>query len=298
MANEPLEIQDLTIVSQPRFRPQKGLIHRVTTSFSQGRITGLVGESGSGKTMLMKAVMQLLPQGVFQSGGRISWQGQELKPGAPLPFSMIFQDPLSSLNPLRTVAYHLNEVIERFYDLDQTSRQELMLTYLDKVGIANGRQVLGLYPHELSGGMIQRIMICLALIKKPQILIADEPTTALDVTIQAQILEILRQLNQEEGLTIVFVSHDLAVIRDLCQEVKVMYDGKIVEEAPAAHLFDHPAHPYTQELIRSVPAGHHKERLHEMQPVHLSQADKAQSQLRVLSDQHKVLGGVDTWSNA
>ncbi|MDK6804753.1 ABC transporter ATP-binding protein [Aerococcus sp. UMB7834] len=298
MANEALEIQELTVVSQPRFKPDQELIHRVSTTFSQGRITGLVGESGSGKTMLMKAVMQLLPQQVSVSGGEIRWQGQALGQGDPLPFSMIFQDPLSSLNPLRTVAYHLNEVIERFYNLDQASRQDLMLDYLDKVGIANGRQVLGLYPHELSGGMIQRIMICLALLKKPQILIADEPTTALDVTIQAQILDILKRLNQEEGLTIIFVSHDLAVIRELCHEVKVMYDGKIVEEAPVAHLFDHPAHPYTQELIRSVPAGRHKERLHEMQPVHLSEADKAQSQLRIISDEHRVLGGVDTWTNA
>ncbi|MGX7330831.1 ABC transporter ATP-binding protein [Aerococcus sanguinicola] len=298
MANEALEIQELTVVSQPRFKPDQEFIHRVSTSFSQGRITGLVGESGSGKTMLMKAVMQLLPQRVSVSQGEIRWQGQVLAEGDPLPFSMIFQDPLSSLNSLRTVAYHLNEVIERFYDLDQAGRQDLMLDYLDKVGIAKGRQVLDLYPHELSGGMIQRIMICLALLKRPQILIADEPTTALDVTIQAQILDILKRLNQEEGLTIIFVSHDLAVIRELCHEVKVMYDGKIVEEAPVAHLFDHPAHPYTQELIRSVPAGQHKERLHEMQPVHLSQADKAQSQLRVISDAHKVLGGVDTWTNA
>lgn len=289
-----LAIKGLTLESQSPLHPKQTLIKQLSTQFNQGKITGIVGESGSGKTLLMKSVMQLLPEEIQVTEGSITWDGNELGKRSQLPFAMIFQDPLASLNPLRTIYYHLNEVIVRFHHKNKDQRHDLMVDYLNKVGISNADQVLKLYPHELSGGMIQRIMICMALLKQPQILIADEPTTALDVTTQKQILDILSQLNREEGLTIIFVSHDLAVIRDLCDEVKVMYAGKLVEEAPVVDLFERPGHRYTQELIQSIPAGRHKERLHEMRHIELSDQEWSNNQLVEIAPNHRVLGGLQS----
>lgn len=291
MEDKILKIENLTVTAEDYFGKKTDLIHDVSTSFSRKKITGIVGESGSGKSMLMKTILDLLPDNVSMAYKSINFDGQDIASIKDLSASIIFQDPMTSLNPLRTIGYHLKEVIDRYYDLDKEGAKKLMVEQLNKVRINNPLKVLGSYPHELSGGMIQRIMISLALLKKPKLLVADEPTTALDVTIQAQILEIIRDLNAKEDLTVIFVSHDLGVIRDLCHEVKVMYDGKILEEAPSKDLFTYPRHKYTQELLKAIPTGKNKERLYEMDKFYLSEEEKFGGQMVEVSQGHYVLVG-------
>ncbi len=256
-----------------RFRTPAGLLHAVNgvnLQVDRGEIVGLVGESGCGKSVTARAIMRLLPEHrSAQVSGRVVWRDEDLLAksetdmvrlrGADL--AMIFQDPLSALNPVMRIG---DQVIEGPRQREKLSRQRARaraIEWLDHVGIPDAAARVDQYPHTFSGGMRQRVVMATALSGSPDLLIADEPTTALDVTIQAQLLERLRTLQAETGTAILFITHDLAVVAQLCHRVAVMYAGRIVEQATVAELFAHPRHPYTRALLNSTPVPGQRERL-------------------------------------
>ncbi len=234
------------------------VVEDVSLVVNEGETLGLVGESGSGKTVTSLALMRLLPSPPFEvTAGHVWFGGRDL---LSLDFadirrirgndiSMIFQDPMTSLNPARTVGAQLSEALRLHESISRAGARRRAVDLLDRVGIADPHQRVRSFPHQLSGGMRQRVMIALALSCRPRLLIADEPTTALDVTVQAQILDLLRSLSRTEGLSVLFVTHDLAVVAELCDRVSVMYAGQVVETAPTDTLFSRPQHPYSAGLI-------------------------------------------------
>lgn len=236
-------------------------VRDVSFTLGKGEILGIVGESGSGKSVTASSLLGLVPSPPGRTSGRILFSGEDivkmdeaaLRRLRGSAISMIFQDPMTSLNPVLTIGTQLVECFTAHQRLDATSASERALSLLTQVGIPAPATRLGQYPHQLSGGMRQRVMIAMALALNPQILIADEPTTALDVTIQAQIIDLMKKLNCELGTAIIVISHDLGVIAGLCERVLVMYAGQIVEEAPVAELYARPRHPYTVALLQSVP---------------------------------------------
>ena len=256
-----LEIKDLNV----RFQTENGLVHalrNVSFEVRQGEVLALVGESGCGKSVTALSVMGLLPQpeGII-SGGSIHYQGRDL---VPLPrkelrkytgneISMIFQEPMTSLNPVYTVGYQICEAIRQHSRISKKAVRDHTIEMLDKVGIAEAGKRFDAYPHQLSGGMRQRVMIAMALSCNPRLLIADEPTTALDVTIQAQILELMLELNQSIGMSMIMITHDLGVVAEIAERVAVMYAGRIVETSQVVPLFTNPSHPYTWGLLGSMP---------------------------------------------
>ena len=232
-------------------------------TLGKGRTLGIVGESGCGKSVTALSIMRLLPKPAGSIlGGRILLDGIDL---TALPvermheirghrIAMIFQEPMTALNPVHRIGDQVAEVFElHFRQMDGQAVREKSIALLRKVGIPDPEERLDEYPHQISGGMRQRVMIAMALAGEPDILIADEPTTALDVTIQAQILELIKQLQREMGMAVVFITHDLGVIAEICDEVVVMYAGRVAETAPVTALFAHPAHPYTMGLLASIP---------------------------------------------
>jgi len=234
----------------------------VTFELRHGETLGLVGESGSGKTLTSLAVLRLLETPPAQvTADVIMFEGRDLHRigesemsdlrGARL--SMVFQEPMTSLNPLMTIGRQIDEPLIRHLGLSGAAARAQTVELLDRVGIPRPAEAARSYPHQLSGGMRQRVMIAIALACRPSVLIADEPTTALDVTIQAQILTLLRELQDEMGTAILLITHDLAVIAQTADRVAVMYAGRIVETGPVAELFARPLHPYTEGLLRSVP---------------------------------------------
>ena len=237
------------------------LVSDVSFGLKPGQVLGLVGESGCGKTMTARSLMGLLPPGVSVSGGSIRWQGRELvglteKQLTAIrgrEIALISQEPMVALDPMFSVAYQLTQPIRRFRKVGGGEAKRIAADLLSKVGIVDAERVLKSYPHQLSGGMAQRVCIALALTGNPKLLIADEPTTALDVTVQAEILSLLRALVKDSGLSVVIVSHDLGVVADICDEVAVMYAGQAVESGTAAKVLDEPAHPYTQALLGANP---------------------------------------------
>ncbi|HFI0940439.1 TPA: ABC transporter ATP-binding protein [Streptococcus suis] len=252
MSKHLVEISNLTIINQ-KSKEQTILVKGINLSIPKGKIVGIVGESGSGKSLTMKSLMGILPKGLEASYDRFEMDGKQVRNPKVLPLSMIFQDPMTSLNPLRTVGFHLREVLRRFQSkLTKEEREVAILEMLDKVGISNPELRLKQFPFEFSGGMRQRIMIAMALLTNPDMLIADEPTTALDVTIQAQILALLKELQEQLGLTVVIVSHDFSVIAGICDQVYVMRNGLVVEHAPVDTIFAQSLHPYTQSLLKAV----------------------------------------------
>ncbi|MFM0900025.1 ABC transporter ATP-binding protein [Streptococcus suis] len=277
MSKHLVEISNLTIINQ-KSKEQTTLVKGIDLSIPKGKIVGIVGESGSGKSLTMKSLMGILPKGLEASYDRFEMDGKQVGNPKVLPLSMIFQDPMTSLNPLRTVGFHLREVLRRFQPtLTKEEREVAILEMLDKVGISNPELRLKQFPFEFSGGMRQRIMIAMALLTKPDMLIADEPTTALDVTIQAQILALLKELQEQLGLTVVIVSHDFSVIAGICDQVYVMRNGLVVEQAPVDTIFAHSLHPYTQALLKAarleashgpVPADRDDSRLVQVGPEH------------------------------
>ena len=237
-------------------------INEISFDIGKGEILGLVGESGCGMSVTSLSIMRLLN---FTSGkvtkGEVIFDGKDLQKLSEKEMreirggkmSMIFQEPMSSLNPAMRIDKQMIEGIRLHTNLSKQEARERAAKILQQVGIPDPERVLKNYPHQLSGGMSQRVMIAMAMSCNPQLLIADEPTTALDVTIQAQILELMKKIQQEEGMSILLITHDLGVVAEMCTRVIVMYAGEIVEEAPVEVLFNNPTHPYTEGLIASVP---------------------------------------------
>ena len=235
----------------------------VSFELASGETLGLVGESGCGKSVSALSIMNLLPKPAGKiTAGSIEFHNRDL---VVLPqeemhdvrgnrISMIFQEPMTALNPVHRIGNQIVEAVKLHEpDLPRTNARQRALEMLERVGIPAPDQRLKEYPHQLSGGMRQRVMIAMALAMQPDLLIADEPTTALDVTIQAQILDLLREMQRESGMAILFITHDLGVIAELCDRVTVMYAGCVVEQASVSQLFSSPRHPYTQGLLRSIP---------------------------------------------
>ncbi len=234
----------------------------VSFELHQGRTLGVVGESGCGKSVTAFSIMRLLPQPMGQiASGQVLLDGVDL---AKLPpeemlkvrgdrIGMIFQEPMTALNPVQTIGGQLSEVFLLHRTKDPREALQLSVEILDKVGIPSPEIRVGEYPHQLSGGMRQRVIIAMALACKPSIVIADEPTTALDVTIQAQILELMQELQKEMGMAIMLITHDLGVIAEMCDDVVVMYAGRIAEAGPVKEIFASPSHPYTRGLLASIP---------------------------------------------
>ena len=273
MADTLLDIRGL----KTWFATDDGMVRAVDgvdIRIERGETVGVVGESGCGKTVTARSILKLIdmPPGRFE-GGQILWRGRDL---LPLPaadmdkirareIAIIFQEPMTSLNPVYSVGAQIAEVLRQHEKLSRRQALDRAAEMLSLVNIPNAKARVHDYPHQFSGGMRQRVMIALALSCRTQLLIADEPTTALDVTIQAQILELMQEMKDRFGMAIMLITHAMGVVAETCQRVVVMYAGKVVEEAPAAALFGNPRHPYTQGLIRSIPrvdrAATRKERL-------------------------------------
>ena len=253
-----LEIRDLHVRFHNRDREA---VSGVSLTIRDGEILGLVGESGSGKSVTAMSVAGLLPRKQCDYSGQILLDGQELLhaersalrkiQGADI--GVVFQEPQSCMDPLMKIGPQVEETLRIHTDLSRTERQKRALAAMAEAELPEPETIYGKYPHELSGGMLQRAMIAAAILPRPKLLLADEPTTALDVTIQAQILELLRRLNRELGMSILFISHNLAVVRKLCTRVAVMEKGHIVETGPVDQIFFHPQAPYTQRLIAAIP---------------------------------------------
>lgn len=256
-----LRVQDLCV----HFQTDEGLVKAVdgvSLELAKGEVLGVVGESGSGKSVTALALMGLVPTPPgFYPNGRIEFDGQELlslKEAALRRLrgnriAMIFQDPMTSLNPYLRVARQLTEVLEVHRGMGALDARKRAIEMLERVGIPEPARRIDSYPHELSGGMRQRIVIAMALLCEPELLIADEPTTALDVTIQAQILELIGDLRARMGTSVMLITHDLGVVAGMAERVAVMYAGRIVEQAKTADLFASPQHPYTRGLLRATP---------------------------------------------
>jgi len=259
MSEELLRIADLTVSFTTRERTVRA-VDGVSFDVRPGEVVGLVGESGCGKSVTSLSILGLHEQPVGRVTGSIRLGERELVGASPATLravrgnrvSMIFQDPLTSLNPYLRVEEQLAEVLDLHLHLRGPAARARMLEILSQVGIP-GEERLRAYPHQLSGGMRQRICIAMALLCNPELLIADEPTTMLDVTIQAQIIELLKSLREQRKMSILFITHDLGVVSEICDRVIVMYAGRIVEQARTAELLHTPLHPYTEALLRSTP---------------------------------------------
>ena len=247
-----VELKNLTVNYKPNKEVDKQLIHGIDINFRKGHITGVVGESGSGKSILMRSIMSILPNNIFDKNDKFIFDGKEVKKGEKLPISMIFQNPMTSLDPVRTIGFHLIEVIERFQNKSKEEAKKLAIEQLEKVGILDAPLRMEQYPHELSGGMRQRILIAMALLANPKLLVADEPTTALDVTVQAQILSLIKKLQKETELSVALVSHDFGVIAGMCDYVYIMYRGRVVEKGNVEEIFSNAQHPYTKQLLAAA----------------------------------------------
>lgn len=261
MSDIILRINDLSIGIK-NYKEINNAVSGISFHVGSGEILGIVGESGCGKSLTALAIAGLLPSGTLISGGSVIFNGIELnslnkddmRKIQGRDISIIFQEPMTSLNPLITVGKQTAECLEIHYRLTKKEIRERVVEVFNKVGLPRPEELYNSYPHQLSGGMRQRVMIAMAIICRPRLIIADEPTTALDVTIQAQILELLKEINHEYKTTILFISHDLGVINQLCSRVAVMYAGKIVEEGTARNIFIHPVHQYTKGLLGSIPS--------------------------------------------
>jgi oligopeptide transport system ATP-binding protein len=255
-----LAVEDLHV----RFWTRRGVVHAVngiTFDIAPGETLGIVGESGCGKSVTSLAILGLLARNGRVESGRALFEGNDLIRQSDRALrrirgreiAMIFQDPMSSLNPVLTIGRQIREALETHFDMDRKEAEATAAEALDRVGIPSAKARARDYPHQFSGGMRQRAMIAMALACKPKLLIADEPTTALDVTIQAQILDLLRALVAEENAALILITHDLGVVAGMCERVNVMYAGMFMETGSADQLFGAPRHPYTLGLLQSVP---------------------------------------------
>ncbi len=256
-----LEIKDLKV----EFKTENGIVHAVggvSYSVDPGQMLGVVGESGCGKSVTALSIMRLVPSPPGKiTGGQILWKGKDILslPAKQMPnirgkeIAMIFQDPMTSLNPVFTIEKQIGEVLKKRFGLTGKAARKRIVEALDEVGIADPENRVTAYPHELSGGMKQRVMIAMALVCEPDLLIADEPTTALDVTIQAQILHLMKEMQRKTNTAVILITHDMGVVAETCDEVAVMYAGRVVERCGIYDLFENNRHPYTNGLLNSIP---------------------------------------------
>ncbi len=254
-----LQVKDLGV----QFATQDGVVYAVNGlnfSLAKGQTLGIVGESGSGKSQSVLAMMGLLAkngtttgQALYQGRNLLDMPAKDLNQIRGNRMAMIFQDPMTSLNPYLTVERQMTEVLQFHKGLDRKAARARAVQMLDAVKIPEAARRISMYPHEFSGGMRQRVMIAMALLCEPEILLADEPTTALDVTVQAQIIALLRELQRDFGTAIVLITHDLGVVAGLCDQVMVMYGGRVMEQGDAQHIFRNASHPYTVGLLKAIP---------------------------------------------
>ena len=258
--NRVLTIDNLTTTFESH-KQKIQAVRGVSLHVDEGDILAIVGESGSGKSVTMKSVMGLLGENADVQADHLellqkdllSMSEKEKRKMRGKDMAMIFQDPMTALNPLKKIGYYMIEVLRRHQNLSKAEARKVAIDMLGKVGIPSAESRMDQYPHEFSGGMRQRVMIAMALACEPKLLIADEPTTALDVTIQAQILELMMELKDRLGMAIIMITHDLGVVASMCERIAVMYAGKIVEYGTTEDIFYHPKHEYTKGLIRSIP---------------------------------------------
>jgi oligopeptide/dipeptide ABC transporter ATP-binding protein len=263
MATKLMEVEDLKV----RFKTENGYVstvNGVTFSILEGETLAIVGESGSGKSVTSLALMGILPSNGEVYEGEMTFKDKDLRKLSKKEYrglrgkeiSMIFQEPMTALNPVFTIGFQLRETIILHFKMKKEQAHQRGIEMLQLVGIPDAEKVMTRFPHQLSGGMRQRVMIAIALSCNPSLLIADEPTTALDVTIQAQILTLMRNLKKDSNTSIMIITHDLGVVAEIADRVIVMYAGEVVEEAPVYELFENPLHPYTQGLMASIPKVH------------------------------------------
>ena len=270
--NQVLSVEGL-VTSFPGPHGRVRVVDEIDLAIARGEALALVGESGCGKSMTALSVLRIVPKPGRVEAGRVLLEGRDLL-SLPVPelrrirgreIAMIFQEPMTSLNPVVTVGWQIREAIRLHERVSDAEARRRSLGLFEQVGIPDPAARQGAYPHQLSGGMKQRVMIAMALAARPKLLIADEPTTALDVTIQAQILDLMRQLRAELGTAILLITHDLGVVNELADRVSVMYAGRLAEEGEREEILGAPRHPYTQGLLRSMPArARHAERLAEI----------------------------------
>ena len=261
-----LDVRNLTT----RFHTRNGVTHAVedvSFTLEKGSSLGIVGESGSGKSVTCYSLLGLIPQppgrihsgqAIFDNVDLLKASESQLRKIRGKRISMIFQDPMTSLNPYMRISAQLMEPLALHENLTGKAALTRAIDSLAEVGIPSPEKRINSYPHEFSGGMRQRVMIAMALITRPELLICDEPTTALDVTVQKQVLDLIRDRQQKLGTAVIFITHDLAVVSEVCDHINVMYAGRIVESAPKAELFRHPLHAYTRSLLKSIPAAQQK----------------------------------------
>lgn len=262
-----LQVEGLSV----HFPSEAGLVHAVddvSLSVGQGEVIGVVGESGSGKSVMASALIGLVPPPGRVVAGRLLWRGEELPRSEPelhrlrgSAFSMVFQNPLTSLNPSLTIGQLLRETLRAHRSVSRAEAKELSTAALAEVELTDPETRLRQYPHELSGGMRQRVALAMALINRPDLLIADEATSSLDVTIQAQLIDLLSRLAAERGMSLLFISHDLGTVARFCDRVTVLYAGQVVESGPTRQVLRQPFHPYTRGLLNSIPPAHRVDRL-------------------------------------
>ncbi len=263
MTDPILSVRDLSVAFHQGGNTSLA-VDSISFDIKRGETVALVGESGSGKSVSANSILKLLPYpSASHPGGEIRFNGKDLLKASDAELrhvrgndiTMIFQEPMTSLNPLHPIERQIGEILELHQGLEGAAARTRILELLNQVGIREPEKRLGAYPHELSGGQRQRVMIAMALANRPELLIADEPTTALDVTVQAQILELLKTLKDEHGMSMLFITHDLGIVRKIADRVCVMTKGKIVETGPTAEIFANPQHAYTRHLLASEPRG-------------------------------------------
>ena len=290
-----LDIRDLDLRLEAQ--PPQRLLRRVSLQVAPGQIVGLVGESGAGKTMVSRVVLGIAPENARVKHGTVVFDGRDIthlseaqrRPLLGREIALIPQNPMTALNPVERIEPQVTDVLRMHLGLRRAAARERALELLREVHLRDPERVLAQYPHELSGGMRQRVLIAIAFACRPKLIIADEPTTALDVTVQKQILRLIRELQRNFATAILFITHDLGVVAKLCDQVTVMHGGRVLESAPAAQLFAHPAHDYTRALFAATPRFDRPGEL--LQPIPAALTQRLAEEARALDSAERRNGG-------